>query len=200
VSVSLSARSSRGNSRRCGTAVAVPGRARPTQLVAGGARQTRPRREANLGGFRARPSFPVPPHALRTRRRKRAPIVVPRAVPESPNRPIEPALVRWSLKSSMSRPGIFAKCLKARKGVPQPSLLLRAVSLKTITHFEGNEGRPIAILIAHRKKALKDAAIAFIAENGGGSVSVSPNRGSSPRTEIATARPARLLKLLRPLG
>jgi transcriptional regulator with XRE-family HTH domain len=43
-----------------------------------------------------------------------------------------------------------------------------AVSLRTITHFEAGERRPIPAILAAIRKALEDAGVEFIAENGGG--------------------------------
>ena len=42
------------------------------------------------------------------------------------------------------------------------------VSLRTITHFEAGERRPIPAILAAIRKALEDAGIEFIPENGGG--------------------------------
>ncbi len=42
------------------------------------------------------------------------------------------------------------------------------VSLRTITHFEAGERRPIPAILAAIRKALEDAGVEFSAENGGG--------------------------------
>jgi transcriptional regulator with XRE-family HTH domain len=42
------------------------------------------------------------------------------------------------------------------------------VSLRTIIHFEAGERRPIPAILAAIRKALEDAGIEFIPENGGG--------------------------------
>jgi transcriptional regulator with XRE-family HTH domain len=64
-----------------------------------------------------------------------------------------------------------AQCRGARGllGMTQAELAAASgVSLRTITHFEANEKRPITAILVALRKALEDAGIEFIAENGGG--------------------------------
>jgi transcriptional regulator with XRE-family HTH domain len=64
-----------------------------------------------------------------------------------------------------------AQCRGARGllGMTQAELAgASGVSLRTITHFEANESRPITAILVALRKALEDAGIEFIAENGGG--------------------------------
>jgi transcriptional regulator with XRE-family HTH domain len=64
-----------------------------------------------------------------------------------------------------------AQCRGARGllGMTQAELARASgVSLRTITHFEANERRPITPILVALRKALEDAGIEFIAENGGG--------------------------------
>jgi transcriptional regulator with XRE-family HTH domain len=54
-------------------------------------------------------------------------------------------------------------------GMTQRDLASRSgVSLRTIINFEAAEGRPIRVVMDAIRKALEDAGIEFIQENGGG--------------------------------
>jgi transcriptional regulator with XRE-family HTH domain len=54
-------------------------------------------------------------------------------------------------------------------GMTQSDLASRSgVSLKTILNFETGEHRPIRAIMEAIRKALEDAGIEFIPENGGG--------------------------------
>jgi DNA-binding XRE family transcriptional regulator len=64
-----------------------------------------------------------------------------------------------------------AQCRGARGllGMTQGELAAASgVSLRTITHFEANERRPITPILVALRTALEDAGIEFIVENGGG--------------------------------
>jgi transcriptional regulator with XRE-family HTH domain len=53
--------------------------------------------------------------------------------------------------------------------ISQGDLALRSgVSLRTVINFETGERRPIRTVMDAIRKALEDAGIEFIAENGGG--------------------------------
>jgi transcriptional regulator with XRE-family HTH domain len=56
------------------------------------------------------------------------------------------------------------------RGMIQSDLAsVSGVSLRTIIHFEAAERRPIPAIMAAIRRALEDAGVEFIAENGGGS-------------------------------
>jgi transcriptional regulator with XRE-family HTH domain len=64
-----------------------------------------------------------------------------------------------------------AQCRGARGllGMTQADLAAASgVSLRTITHYEANERRLIPAILAALRKALEDAGVEFLTENGGG--------------------------------